>query len=620
MKLLLIHADHLDYKVTGEAMKNPEPIPKGKGEASFNECLVVFCAVETVDETNPSASVETGINVVEDVAKRLGVSLVVLYPYAHLSSNLAKPTVALEILRCMEDELGRKGFKVHRAPFGWYKAFTLSCKGHPLSELSRSVEPVAPRDLKEVVEVKPSRFIILDPSGKEFTLDPSRLGELKILDEHPLLKQLIMNELGLKEGSRGPPPHVKLMVKLGLVDYEPSSDVGHFRFYPKGALLKELLEAFADDLAVSRLKAVKVETPMMYRLSQSAIAEQASKFRERDYRFKVGGEEFTLRFAGDFGLFSMMKDISLSYRHLPLRVYELSQSFRLEQRGECVGLKRLRSFTMPDIHCFCRDLAQGMEEYQLLFQLYTELAKSMEVDFTVAFRAAEDFYNIHKDWFVELLKIVGQPALIELLPERKHYWVVKHEYQFIDSVGGNAQLCTVQLDIEDSERYGIYYVDEKGEKKGCIIVHSSMGSIERWIYALLEEAVRKMREGKPPMLPVWLSPTQVRVIPVSKEYLDQALKVADKLESASLRVDVDDREESVAKKVRDAETEWIPYVVVIGSKEAESGTLTVRVRRDKSIKTMKAEELIDEVTKLIEGKPKLPLYEPRLLSLRPKFS
>ncbi|RLF10571.1 MAG: threonine--tRNA ligase, partial [Thermoprotei archaeon] len=198
MKLLLIHADHLDYKVTGEAMKNPEPIPKGKGEASFNECLVVFCAVETVDETNPSASVETGINVVEDVAKRLGVSLVVLYPYAHLSSNLAKPTVALEILRCMEDELGRKGFKVHRAPFGWYKAFTLSCKGHPLSELSRSVEPVAPRDLKEVVEVKPSRFIILDPSGKEFTLDPSRLGELKILDEHPLLKQLIMNELGLK--------------------------------------------------------------------------------------------------------------------------------------------------------------------------------------------------------------------------------------------------------------------------------------------------------------------------------------------------------------------------------------------------------------------------------------
>ncbi|RLF15169.1 MAG: threonine--tRNA ligase [Thermoprotei archaeon] len=618
MRLLLIHADEISYRVTGKALDQAEPL--SQPEASFKECLVAFSAVEEVDEQDVGLAAKAAADVIEDVAKRLGSPLVVIYPYAHLSSSLAKPSVAVEALRLLESELASRGFKVHRAPFGWYKAFTLTCKGHPLSELSRTVEPaqVRPSEVKE--EALPSKLIILEPSGEEYELSPENLNDIEPLRRHPQLKQLVLNELGVKEGGGQAPPHVKLMVKLGLVDYEPASDVGHFRFYPKGTLLKDLLESFANDLAVKELGALKIETPMMYRLSEHAIAEQASKFRERDYRFRVGGEEFTLRFAGDFGLFSMMRDATISYRHLPLRVYELSKSFRLEQRGECVGLKRLRSFTMPDIHCFCRDLAQGMEEYRRLFEVYTKLAEGMRVSFAVAFRAEESFYRENKEWFLGMLRLINQPALIELLPERKHYWVVKHEYQFIDSVGGNAQLCTVQLDVEDSERYGIYYVDERGEKRGCIIVHSSMGSIERWIYALLEEAAKAIKEGKPPMLPLWLSPTQVRVVPVSKEYMEHALNVAKRLEEAGLRVDVDDRDESVAKKVRDAETEWVPYIAVIGPKEVEQGSLTVRVRRTREVKAMSLEELLKLASKEVEGKPKLPLYEPKLLSLRPKFS
>lgn len=623
MKLLLIHADSFSYRVVEEAIEGPEPLTEGLKEASFNECLVAFCTVEEVDEVDPQASSEKAGEAVEEVAKKLNVNLVILYPYAHLSSSLARSSVAIEVLRLMEQKLLKTGFKIHRAPFGWYKAFNLKCKGHPLSELSRSIEHTLEKPKVEAelaIKAEPSRFIILNPSGIELELDPSKMEELKELRKDASLKQLVLNELKLKKDVGEFPPHAKFMVKLGLADYEPSSDVGHLRFYPKGTLLKDLLEAFATDLALNKLKASRVETPLMYRLSDKAIAEQASKFREKDYRFRLGGEEFTLRFAGDFGLFSMVKDTLISYRNLPLRIYELSRSFRLEQKGECVGLKRLRSFTMPDIHCFCRDLAQGMEEYELLFKTYTELARSMEVNFALAFRTAEDFYREHKEWFIKLLNIAGKSALIELLPERKHYWVVKHEYQFTDSVGGNAQLSTVQLDIEDSERYGIYYIDEKGGRRGCIIIHSSMGSIERWIYALLEEAVKKTIEGKPPMLPVWLSPTQVRAIPVSQKYLEHALKVADRLEGSNIRADVDDREESVAKKVRDAEMEWVPYIVVVGLKEVETGLLSVRVRGDRSVRSIKIEELIDEVLKQVEGKVKLPLYEHKLLSLRPRFT
>ncbi|MEM4699565.1 MAG: threonine--tRNA ligase [Candidatus Nezhaarchaeales archaeon] len=618
MRLLLIHADSFSYRVTSEAIPSPEPIPPEGREASFGECLVAFAAVELADEADPPRAGEAAAREAEGLARRLNVDTVVVYPYAHLSSSLASFDKALEALVAMEGALRRRGLRVHRAPFGWYKAFSLSCKGHPLSELSRAVSAEGAEGAGAAAgpEGPRSRLVVLTPSGEEVELTRE---SAELLKGYPALYRLALNELGVKEGRRPPPAHIKLMSKLGLVDYEPSSDVGHLRFYPKGALIKDLLEALANDLALKKLGAVKVETPLMYRLSQRAIAEQASKFRERDYRLRVGGEEFTLRFAGDFGLFSMMKSAQLSYRHLPLRVYELSKSFRLEQRGECVGLRRLRAFTMPDVHCFCRDLEQGMEEYARLFKVYTELADSMEVSYAVAFRAVEEFYREHRGWFVELVKYARQPALIELLPERKHYWVVKHEYQFVDSQGGNAQLCTVQLDVEDSERYGIYYVDEGGERRGCVIVHSSMGSIERWMYAILEEAARRMREGGVPMLPPWLSPTQVRLIPVSKEYVGHALKVAEAIEGAGFRVDLDDRDETVSKKVRDAEAEWVPYVVVVGRKEVEGGALTVRVRRAREVRVMSVEELVSTLSKEVGERPRLPLYEPKLLSMRPKF-
>ncbi|MEM1810989.1 MAG: His/Gly/Thr/Pro-type tRNA ligase C-terminal domain-containing protein, partial [Candidatus Nezhaarchaeales archaeon] len=163
------------------------------------------------------------------------------------------------------------------------------------------------------------------------------------------------------------------------------------------------------------------------------------------------------------------------------------------------------------------------------------------------------------------------------------------------------------------------FVDRDGAKKGCIIVHSSMGSVERWIYALLEQAEKNKALGRPPMLPVWLSPIQVRVIPVSSEYLEEALKIAEEIEKAGIRVDVDDRDESVPRKVRDAEVEWIPFIVVVGEREVKEKVLSVRIREERRTVTIKLEELINLVNKESEGRPKAKLWIPKLLSMRPKF-
>ncbi len=625
MRLLLIHADYIEFTSIEPAVKAPEEIGDAGVTRRIEEALVAFTSVEKADEAAIDDVASQASDLILKHAGMVKAGRVVLYPYAHLSSELASPPAALRALRLMEEKVraGNAGtIEVVRAPFGWYKSFNIRCKGHPLSELSRSVTPETAKAAEgEEVQSKgreaaaPSTFLILTPDGEEVPLDLSRPETFRV-EDRPLL-QLIKNEAGLKQ-ERCAPAHIRIMKKLELVDYEPASDVGHFRFYPKGMVVKDSLEEFAYEIAVKELHAFKIETPYLYRMDEPDIAEQASKFREKDYRLRIDGREFCLRFAGDFGLFRMMKGVTMSYRQLPLRVYELSPSFRLEQSGECVGLKRLRNFTMPDLHCFCANLEQGISEYTELFRKYTRLTESMEIEYAVAFRVVKGFYDQHRDWFVSLLRIAGKPALIELLPEMKHYWVLKHEYQAIDSEGGNTQLVTVQLDIEDAARYGIFYTDETGQKKGCIILHSSLGSIERWMGAVLEQAAKDQAKGKPPKLPVWLSPIQVRIIPVNSSFTQIAAEKARALASSGLRADVDDREESVSKKIRDAEVEWIPFIVVLGEKEVSSGSLPVRVRGE-GVSAIKDEDLCAFVKGHIGDRPSVPSYLPLLLSMKPRF-
>lgn len=622
MRILLLHCDYIEYQVKQRALRQAEPLEEGDEKPKrVEEPLVVFATVEKGDEGNPTAVADKTVSSIVDTAERIKAKNVVLYPYAHLSSELSSPAKAVEVLKKVESGLRGRGYEVTRAKFGWYKSFELKCKGHPLGELSRSITAEGEeRDEKEAAQevIEKGELIILEPDGSEHPLDLSRVEESKTLAEYPDLKQFVISE-EVGKAPHEPPAHIRLMRRLELVDYEPASDIGHFRFYPKGALLKELLEEYASTLAVRELHAVKIETPLLYRADQPDIAGQVERFRERNYRLPADDKELILRFAGDFGLFRMIRDATVSYKQLPLRVYELSPSFRLEQEGECVGLKRLRAFTMPDIHCFCRDLAQGMEEYEELLRYYTKLADSMEIDYVVAFRVVKDFYLKNRGWFTKLLGIVKKPALIELLPEMKHYWVVKHEFQTLDSVGGNAQLSTIQLDVEDSERYEIFYTDADGTRKGCIILHSSVGSTERWIYALLEHAEKAIRKNRPPMLPVWLSPTQVRVIPVSPDQQEYAEKVLGELRGRDLRVDLDDREQTVSSKIRDAETEWVPYAAVVGKVEENEKSLSVRIRTTREQRQMRLDELISRLDAEIGGKPRLPPYLPERLSMRPKF-
>ena len=620
MQLLLIHSDYIEFEAK-RPTKFAEEIEEQAKKGRLEEALCAFVAVEKFDEDDPEAVVAEGAKQIADVAGQVHADRIMLYPYAHLSPNLSTPATAIKILKGMAETLSQD-YEVVRAPFGWYKAFTLSCKGHPLSELSRSIKlgegEVVSQALKSEAKAV-SYWKIMDTGGQ--MVDPDRFDFIG----HENLQKFTNYEISKARAVDRVPPHVELMRRLELVDYEPGSDPGNMRYYPKGRLVKSLLENYVLDRA-SDMGAMEVETPIMYDMEHPTLKKYLDRFPARQYQIEADKKRLFLRFAACFGQFLMGHDMTISYKSMPLKMFEITRySFRREQRGELVGLRRLRAFTMPDMHTLTRDMGQATAEFRKQYEASISVLKEVGLDlndYEVAIRFTKDFYAENKEFIEGLVDIVGKPVLIEMWDERFFYFVLKFEFNFVDTLDKASALSTVQIDVENAERYDISYVDEAGEKKRPILLHCSpSGAIERVMYALLEKAAREAAEGRLPMLQTWLSPTQVRIIPVAQRHQARAFEIAGEI---ALRCDVDDREETVGKKIRDAGREWIPFVAVIGDDELASGLLTVTVRANSTPKSSaKAKMSVEDLRKRIfvetAGKPWRRLPLPMKLSERPKF-
>ena len=620
MQLLLIHSDFIEFEAK-RPTKMAEEIDDQAKKGRLEEALCAFIAVEKFDEDDPDAVVAESARQIADVASQVKADRIMIYPYAHLSAQLSTPATAVKILKGLAESLSAD-YEVMRAPFGWYKAFTISCKGHPLSELSRSIRlgegEVVSQALKSEAKAV-SYWKVLDQDGN--LVDAEKFD----FTGRQNLQKFANYEISKARAVDRVPPHVELMRRLELVDYEPGSDPGNMRYYPKGRMIKSLLENYVLEKAQD-MGAMEVETPIMYDMEHPTLKKYLDRFPARQYQIEADKKKLFLRFAACFGQFLMGHDMTVSYRSLPLKMVEITRySFRREQRGELVGIRRLRAFTMPDMHTLTRDMNSAMEEFRKQYQASIALLKEVGLDvadYEVAIRFTRDFYNQNREFIEGLVDIVKKPVLIEMWDERFFYFVLKFEFNFVDTMDKASALSTVQIDVENSERYDMSYVDEAGERQRPILLHCSpSGAIERVMYALLEKAARLSEEGKLPMLETWLSPTQVRIIPVAERHQARAQQIASEL---GLRTDIDDRDETVGKKIRDAGREWIPYVAVIGDEELASGELTVTVRAESTPKSpakvkMSPADLKARVSAETAGKPwrRLPLS--MMLSERPKF-
>lgn len=616
MRILQLHSDFIEYQPVQKEISRAEET--GKKEKRLEEVVVLFTAVE---ESDDEAVVEKAVHEVKKFLKKLKVNQVLIYPYAHLSSKLASPAKALKLIKIMEVKAKESGLSTHRAPFGWTKKFTISIKGHPLAEQSRSIHPSKiEEEASEAVkaeETLQSFWYILQPGEKVVPVEEFDF------QNHENLQKFYKYEISKARASKHMPPHVSLMQRLEIADYEPGSDPGNMRWYPKGRLIKSLLENYVTRKVVD-YGGMEVETPVMYDFQHPSLADYLNRFPARQYLLKSEDKDLFLRFASCFGQFLMVHDTHFSYRQTPLKIYELARySFRREQRGEVVGLRRLRAFTMPDCHAFCKDLEQAKKEFltrfKMCMQILQEIGLSQD-DYEVAIRLTKDFYQENKEFVESLAQVFGKPSLVEMWNKRFFYFVLKWDFNFIDNQNKASALSTDQIDVENAERYDITYVDEEGSECHPLIMHCSpSGAIERCIYALLEKAYKDQKTGQPPMLPLWLSPTQIRIIPMSDQYLDYSKKMMANLEKEDIRVDIDDRSFTMQKRVREAEREWVPYTIVVGEREMGSDRLPVRDRKVGKIRKMKLKELIVEIEKKINDKPFKELPLPKYLSNRPQF-
>ncbi|MEA3137376.1 MAG: threonyl-tRNA synthetase, partial [Thermoplasmata archaeon] len=438
MKLLLVHSDFIEYQATKKALKSAADLAEADMAGRMEECLCVFVSVEKADEAGLDNVVAKAAAEVVKVADQVKTKRVMIYPYAHLSNSLAAPPVAMQALPALKAALPAD-YEVKQSPFGWYKAFSISCKGHPLSELSRHVLPdgvvaatvdvsaamaQARTSAKSVGSVESVKSVA--PSGGGSAASDEQNAALKAekglksswyvlspdgsmvpaegfdFSKWPGLQKFYAYERGGSRKADQEPAHIPLMQQMELVDYEPGSDSGNMRWFPKGNLIKRLLEEKINRVC-REAGGLQIETPIMYDVNHPALNKYLNKFPARQYRIQSDEKELFLRFAACFGMYLTMGRATLSYKHLPARIYELTHySFRREQSGETAGIKRLRCFTMPDMHTLVADLEQARGEFKAQFDRSKAWMDALDIPYETAVRFVKSFYEQNKEFAVSL--------------------------------------------------------------------------------------------------------------------------------------------------------------------------------------------------------------------------
>jgi len=611
LRLLLLHCESFEYEVRQTAVKNPEPLQDNRA-GKFENVLVAFSTIEKEDEQNPGEVVRKATESIAEVARSVNANRILVYPYAHLSSSLASAAVAISVLEQLSRFLSEMSFEVHRSPFGYYKSFSLHCLGHPLSELSRTIRPeqakAEPAPIKTYYKVLALDGKLYDP--EEYVFKPGE-EEFRILVEKEALKKALLG---------GEPRYLEYCKKFG-IEWENLSDVGHMRYNPEGVMIFDLISEYSWSVLSSvGLPILQVKGTNMFDLAVPAVKEHADLFGSRLYRLEVENKSFVMRYAACHQQFAAVRNWTLSYRHLPFGTFEVADSYRLEQSGELLLSFRLRKLHMPDCHIYCRNLEDAKEvTLKLHDKIYEEIGK-LGRDYVSVYNITQSFLDSHKDYVMKLVKREGKPALLNFVPEGIYYWVLNIEYHIIDELERPREIATFQIDMGNAKRFAISYVDEKGAKQFPPIIHTAViGSVERYLFTVLDQCARTEKLGGKPSLPLWLSPSQIRLIPVKPEFLEHAKKLADQLAASHVRADIDDRDESLDRRVRDAELNWIPYVAVVGKREVETQMLAVRRRTDGKRYNVGLPELVNEIVGHSAGYPVMAQKLPTLISQRPGY-
>jgi len=460
---------------------------------------------------------------------------------------------------------------------------------------------------EDVVRELRTRHVLLTADG-DF-VDAAAVN----LDELTVVQRFLLGRGKLPKAGVGTEID-RLLRDLRLGAPEPASDKGHFRFYPRGVLVRRLLRDWLERYVATSTGGVEVQTPTLFRWHEAdnPLRELADSFGELLYHVSddEGGSPAILRYGGDPGFFALMRDVTLQPDDFPFHVYELAESYRRHRTGEVSSILRARAMTFYDHHALCVDRAQARTEVRRVLRAQRAFLDTTGRPYDLQFVVVEDQLPQLRPLLTSVVRELGTNAYLTVLSAAKHYYSLVSN--FCDPHG--LHTLQIQLDHENPARFGLAGCPERYPDMSML--HMSSGAVERWLVSFLRDGIGHPRTAA---LPAWLAPTQVRVQPYASAHVAAAWQVRDELERAGVRADVDDRARSLRHRLAAAEREWVPWVAVVGDRELSSGSLDVLHRPDDKRVPLSVSELAAEVTAATAGYPSRGVVEPSV-ARRPRYA
>ena len=551
-----MHADFIEYRPVKKEIAGAEEIqPRPVKE---EELVVLFTAFERGDDEE---LVKKAVSETKEFLSKLGTNRVMIYPFAHISQDLARPSEALSLLLSMEKEAAGQGLETMRAPFGWTKALQIKVKGHPLAEMSRSYSHEAQA---APAPAKPKR-------------EPS---------EHEMLARIRKSDFGQLPNT----DHRSLGEKLDLFSFQEPSP-GMVYWHDKGLKLKNLLIDFIRAELAGR-GYMEISSPALANTMLWRVSGHWDHYRDNMFLTSLGDEEMGLKPMNCPSTFLVYKSRRWSFRELPVRYAIFDELYRNELSGVATGLFRVKILTQDDAHIIATEdqaEAELSDMLDLMEKLYGVFGLKYKVK--ISTRPDESMGN-DEEWeraTKTLIRVVETRGLAYEVKEKEgNFYAPKIDVDIKDSLGRYWQCGTFQLDLQMPKQFGLSYTGSDGKEHTPVVLHRTIyGSLERFIGIILEHY-----QGK---LPLWLSPVQTRVLPLTDDQVPYAKQVLSSLLRGGVRAEGDFEHATLNAKVRNAQLQKIPYIVVVGEKEEAGRTIAVRARDGKQQFDVKLEEFVAEV-------------------------
>ncbi len=391
--------------------------------------------------------------------------------------------------------------------------------------------------------------------------------------------------------------HKKIGKELDLFSFHPEAPGSAF-WHPKGMIIWNELEQLGKSIR-GKYGFQEVQTPILAKRRLWEISGHWEHYQDSMFHFEQDKDKYAVKPMDCPFNILIYKEKQKSYKDLPIRYTEIGRVFRNEKSGELNGLLRVRQVTQDDSHIFCVK-EQVEKEIATLIKMAREYYHCFGIEPRFYFSTRpENFMGEIKDWNE------AEKSLENALKKEKVKYEVKEkdgafygpkiDIDIKDSLGRSWQLATIQLDFQLPQRFSIEYVGKDGKKKTPVMIHAAIfGSFERFIGIITEHFAGAF--------PLWLSPVQVVIIPVSEKYNDYAKKIHSQLLASGIRVDLRDESETLGKRISDSEKQKIPYMLVVGEKEMKDSSVAVRTHGDKKQEVMKIDSFVEKIKKVIEEK------------------